>query len=148
MSQAVKESRLHIRLVFCPPSTLKDLLMSSRVYGSKCLEVDCRYCTEEKICELRRTVYMISCAGCGEKYFEDEHGRTLANPASYPRESFSRHRTLRLTNEPPPSFSVRVLHRHLTKTLEQKIMKARDIRRHVPEINTKKELREALRLIS
>ncbi|EYC44546.1 hypothetical protein Y032_0457g1793 [Ancylostoma ceylanicum] len=61
--------------------------------------------------------YMIICAGCGEKYIGetmrtlrrrlDEHRRALANPASYPIESSSGHRTLRHTNEPPPSvFSI------------------------------------------
>ena len=78
----------------------------------------------------------------------DEHRRALANPASYPKESFSRHRTLRHTNEPPPVFTVRVLHRNLTRTLERKIMEAREIRRSEPEINTKEELKEVLRLIS
>ena len=101
---------------------------------------------------------MISCVGCGEKYIGetmrplrrrlDEHRRALANPASYPSESFSRHRTLKHTHEPPPAFTVRVLHRHLTRTLERKIMEAREIRRHEPEINTREELREVLRLIT
>ncbi|EYC04886.1 hypothetical protein Y032_0085g1846 [Ancylostoma ceylanicum] len=72
----------------------------------------------------------------------------LANPASHPRESFSRHWTIRDTNEPPPSSSIRVLHRHLMETLEQKIMEAKEIRTYEPEINTKEELREVLRLIS
>ncbi|EYC07821.1 hypothetical protein Y032_0068g147 [Ancylostoma ceylanicum] len=53
MNLVAKESRLPIRLVFRPPPTLKDLLTSSRIYEGKCLEVDCRYCTEEKICEPR-----------------------------------------------------------------------------------------------
>ncbi|EYC13387.1 hypothetical protein Y032_0044g961 [Ancylostoma ceylanicum] len=158
VNQAVKNSRLPVRLIFLPPPTLKDLLTSTRIYESKCLEANCRYCTEKKICELRGTVYMIICAGCGEKYIGetmrplrrrlDEHRRALANPASYPSESFSRHRTLKHTTEPPPAFTVRVLHRHLTRTLERKIMEAREIRRHEPEINTREELREVLRLIA
>ncbi|EYC40069.1 hypothetical protein Y032_0631g870 [Ancylostoma ceylanicum] len=137
---------------------MKDLLTSTRVYESKCLETDGRYCIGEKICDLRGTVYMIKCDGCGETYIGetmkplrkrlDEHRRALANPASYPKESFPRHRTLKHTNEPPPTFTVRVLHRHLTRTLERKIMEAREIRRNGPEINTKEELKDVLGLIS
>ncbi|EYB91211.1 hypothetical protein Y032_0208g2053 [Ancylostoma ceylanicum] len=44
-NQVVKESRLPIRLVFRAPLTLKDLLTSTRVYESKCLERDYCYCT-------------------------------------------------------------------------------------------------------
>ncbi|EYC28816.1 hypothetical protein Y032_0007g3445 [Ancylostoma ceylanicum] len=78
----------------------------------------------------------------------DEHRRALTNPASYPSESFSRHRTLKHTTERAPTFRVTVLHRHLTQTLERKIMEAVEIKRHNPEINNKEELREVLRLIS
>ncbi|EYB85791.1 hypothetical protein Y032_0290g1522 [Ancylostoma ceylanicum] len=158
LSHVVKDSGLPIRLVFRVPPTLKDLLTSTRIYEDRCPGADCRYCSGEKICDLRGTVYLLTCSGCGEKYIGetirplrkrlDEHRRALMNPASYPKESFSRHRTLRHAREQPPVFTVRVLHRHLTKTLERKIMEAREIRRHGPEINTKDELRDILRLIT
>ncbi|EYC31235.1 hypothetical protein Y032_0004g2038 [Ancylostoma ceylanicum] len=158
LSEAVKDSRLPIRLVFRPPPTLRDLLTSTRIYENRCPVVGCRYCSGEKICELRGTVYLLTCGGCGEKYIGetirplrkrlDEHRRALMNPASYSKESFSRHRTLRHAREQPPVFTVQVLHRHLMKTLERKIMEAREIRRHQPEINTKDELRDILRLIT
>ncbi|EYC14469.1 hypothetical protein Y032_0040g225 [Ancylostoma ceylanicum] len=64
VNQAVENSRLPVRLIFLPPPMLKDLLTSTLIYESKCLEANCRYCTEEKICELRDTV---TCAGCGKK---------------------------------------------------------------------------------
>ncbi|EYC06050.1 hypothetical protein Y032_0078g1165 [Ancylostoma ceylanicum] len=158
VNQAVKESRLPIRLIFRPPPTLRTLLTSTRVYERRCFEADCRYCKDDKICELRGTVYMISCDGCDQTYIGesmrplrkrlDEHRRALASPASYPSEAFSRHRTLKHTCEPPPTFTVRILHRNLTRTLERKIMEAREIRRHEPEMNTREELRDVLRLIS
>ncbi|EYC09600.1 hypothetical protein Y032_0059g2956 [Ancylostoma ceylanicum] len=69
VNEVVKRSGLPIRLVFRPPPTLKHLLTSTRIYEDKCPEVDCQYCTkEEKICQLRGTVYLIRCEGCGEKY--------------------------------------------------------------------------------
>ncbi|EYC32161.1 hypothetical protein Y032_0003g1434 [Ancylostoma ceylanicum] len=69
------------------------------------------------------------------------------NPASYSNESISRHRTLSHAREQPPVFKVRVVHRHLMKTLERKIMGVREIRSHQPEINTKGELRGTLWLV-
>ncbi|EYC36736.1 hypothetical protein Y032_0862g2742 [Ancylostoma ceylanicum] len=90
----------------------------------------CQYCTEEQICELRDTVYLITCEGCGEKYVGetlrpprrrlDEHRRALTNPSSYASESFSKHRTLKHTYERAPMLKVTVLHRHLVNTLEKK----------------------------
>ncbi|EYC45004.1 hypothetical protein Y032_0442g1531 [Ancylostoma ceylanicum] len=57
------------------------------------VEAHSTYCTECKICQLRGTVYMLTCEGCGEKYVGetarplhariDEHLRALRNPASY-----------------------------------------------------------------
>ncbi|EYC19331.1 hypothetical protein Y032_0024g1025 [Ancylostoma ceylanicum] len=158
VNQVVKQSGLPIRLVFRPPPTLKQLLTSTSLYEDKCPEASCQYCINGKICQLRGTVYLIRCSGCGEKYVGetmrplrkrlDEHRRALLNPSSYPSESFSRHRTLRHTHEQAPTFTVIVLHRHLTQTLERKVMEAMEIRRHNPEINSKEELREVLGLIS
>ncbi|EYC44341.1 hypothetical protein Y032_0464g1927 [Ancylostoma ceylanicum] len=158
VNKVVKQSGLPIRLVFHPPPTLKHLLTSTRIYEEKCPQADCQYCNEEKICQLRGTVYLIKCDGCGETYVGeimrplrnrlDEHRRALTNPASYPLESFSRHRTLKHTTERAPAFRVTVLHRHLTQTSERKIMEAVEIKRHNPEINNKKKLGEVLRLIA
>ncbi|EYC15205.1 hypothetical protein Y032_0037g3382 [Ancylostoma ceylanicum] len=157
VNELVKQAGLPIRLVFRPPPTLKHLLTSTQVYEAKCPEPDCPYCIGDKICQLRGTVYLIKCDGCGERYVGetmrplrrrlDEHRRALVNPSSYPSESFSRHRTLKHTSERAPTFKVTVLHRHLTRTLERKIMEAVEIRRHKPEINNKEELRDVLRLI-
>ncbi|EYB99766.1 hypothetical protein Y032_0120g925 [Ancylostoma ceylanicum] len=148
-NQAVKKSRLPIRLIFRPPSTLETLTTSTPVYERKCFEANCRYCKDDKICEYRGTMYIINCVGCGETYIGesmgplrkrlDEHRRALASPASYSSEAFSMRRILNHTCEPPPTFSFRVLNRNLTRTLERKIMEAREIRRHEPEINTKEE---------
>ncbi|EYC39096.1 hypothetical protein Y032_0676g1431 [Ancylostoma ceylanicum] len=158
VNQVVKRSGLPIRLVFRPPPTLKKILTSTRIYESKCPQPDCQYCTEEQICQLRGTVYLITCEGCGEKYVGetmrplrrrlDEHRRALTNPSSYASESFSKHRTLKHTYERAPMLKVTVLHRHLVNTLERKIMEAVEIRRHSPEINNKEELREVLRLVT
>ena len=97
-------------------------------------------------------------SGCGETYIGesgrplklrlDEHRRALENPASYPNEAFSKHRTLRHTVERPPSLSVKILHRHLMNVLERKVMEAMEIKRRRPEINNKEEMRDCLRLIS
>ncbi|EYC22565.1 hypothetical protein Y032_0017g3428 [Ancylostoma ceylanicum] len=101
VNQVVRHSGLPIRLVFRPPSTLKEILTSTRIYENKCPQPDCQYCTEEPICQLRGTVYLVTCEGCGEKYAGetmrplrrrlDEHRRALTNPSSYASESFSRH---------------------------------------------------------
>lgn len=154
----VKKSELPIRLVFRPPTTLRDMLTSTRIYESKCSESNCRYCRTEKICQIRGAVYQIECSGCGETYIGesgrplklrlDEHRRALENPASYPNEAFSKHRTLRHTVERPPSLSVKILHRHLMNVLERKVMEAMEIKRRRPEINNKEEMRDCLRLIS
>ncbi|EYC10986.1 hypothetical protein Y032_0053g2410 [Ancylostoma ceylanicum] len=159
VNEVVKRSGLPIRLVFRPPPTLKHLLASTSIYENKCPGENCQYCTEgKKICMLRGTVYLIRCEGCGEKYVGetmrplrrrlDEHRRALTNPASYPSESFSRHRTLRHTNDSAPKFNVVVLHRNMTRTLERKIMEAIEIKRYGPEINNKEELKEVLRFIA
>ncbi|EYB95418.1 hypothetical protein Y032_0160g3342 [Ancylostoma ceylanicum] len=159
VNEVAKRSGLPIRLLFRPPPTLKHLLTSTRIHENECPEENCQYCAEErKICILRGTVYLIRCEGCGEKYVGetmrplrrrlDEHRRALTNPASYLSESFSRHRTLRHTNDRAPKFNVVVLHRHLTRTLKRKAMEAFEIKRHGPEINNKEELREVLRLIA
>ncbi|EYC07526.1 hypothetical protein Y032_0070g479 [Ancylostoma ceylanicum] len=47
VNQVVKRSGLPVRLVFCPPQTLKKILTSTRIYESKCPQSDCQYCTEE-----------------------------------------------------------------------------------------------------
>ncbi|EYB94116.1 hypothetical protein Y032_0175g496 [Ancylostoma ceylanicum] len=43
VNQAVKNSRLLVRLIFVPPPTIKDLLTSARIYENKCLEANCLY---------------------------------------------------------------------------------------------------------
>ncbi|EYB97658.1 hypothetical protein Y032_0139g2146 [Ancylostoma ceylanicum] len=154
----VKRSQLPVRLVFKPPPTLKEILTSSRVYEDRCDEEECRYCTDKKICHLRGTVYLIKCNGCGQRYVGesgrplrkrlDEHRRALNRPQAYPRNSFSRHRTTVHTRDFPPEFEVTVLHRHLDNPVDRKIMEAREIKRYQPEINTREELVEALRLIA
>ncbi|EYC32810.1 hypothetical protein Y032_0002g1106 [Ancylostoma ceylanicum] len=111
VNKVVKQSGLPTRLVLHPPPTLKHLLTSTRIYEEKCPQADCQYCNEEKICQLRGTVCLIKCDGCGEKYVGetmrplrkrmDEHRRASTNPACYPLESFSRHRTL---ENPTPTF--------------------------------------------
>ncbi|EYC38018.1 hypothetical protein Y032_0749g2033 [Ancylostoma ceylanicum] len=154
----VKRSQLPVRLIFQPPSTLKEMLTSSRLYENRCDEEGCRYCTDKKICHLRGTVYLIRCGGCGHRYIGesgrplrkrlDEHRRALARPQAYPNNSFSRHRTTVHTRDSTPEFEVVVLHRHLENLLHRKIMEAREIKRFQPEINNKEELVEALKLIA
>ncbi|EYC10257.1 hypothetical protein Y032_0056g2642 [Ancylostoma ceylanicum] len=154
----VKRSRLPVRLIFKPPPTLKEILTSSRLYENGCDEEGCRYCTDQKICHLRGTVYMIKCKGCGQRYIGesgrplrkrlDEHRRALIRPQAYPNNSFSRHRTNVHTRDSTPDFDVMVLHRHLENTLHRKILEAREIKRYQPEINNKEELVEALKLIA
>ncbi|EYC29310.1 hypothetical protein Y032_0006g2904 [Ancylostoma ceylanicum] len=67
---------------------------------------------------------------------------------SYPTNCFSKHRTTMHSREPPPFIHVAVLHRHHEHPLERKIMEAREIKRHHPEINSRDELTEALKLIA
>ncbi|EYC20386.1 hypothetical protein Y032_0022g598 [Ancylostoma ceylanicum] len=154
----VKRSRLPVRLIFKSPPTLKEILTSSRLYENGCDEEGCRYCTDQKICHLRGTVYLIKCRGCGQRYIGesgrplrkrlDEHRRALVRPQAYPNNSFSRHRTTVHTQDRVPDFDVLVLHRHLENLLHRKIMEAREIKRYQPEINNKEELVEALKLIA
>ncbi|EYC12226.1 hypothetical protein Y032_0048g1675 [Ancylostoma ceylanicum] len=154
----VKRSRLPVRLIFQPPPTLKEILTSSRLYENGCDEEGCRYCTDQNICHLRGTVYLIKCRGCGHRYIGesgrplrkrlDEHRRAFERPQSYPNNSFSRHRTTVHTRDSAPEFEVVVLHRHIENTLHRKIMEAREIKRHQPEINNREELAEALKLIA
>ncbi|EYC21534.1 hypothetical protein Y032_0988g3301 [Ancylostoma ceylanicum] len=154
----VKRSGLPVRLIFRPPPTLREILTSSRIYESGCDAEDCHYCSDQKICHLRGTVYMITCDKCGQRYIGetgrplkerlDEHRRAFTSPQSYPNNSFSKHRTAVHTRESPPLFKITVLHRHLEQPLERKIMEAREIKRHNPEINSRDELAEALRLIA
>ncbi|EYC11231.1 hypothetical protein Y032_0051g2089 [Ancylostoma ceylanicum] len=143
----VKRSGLPVRLIFRPPPTLRGILTSSRIYESRCDVEDCQYCTDRKICHLRGPVYMITCSTCGQRYIGEtgrplrerlnEHRRALTSPQSYPTNSFSRHRTAVHTREPPPLLEVTVLHRHLEHPVERKIMEAREIKRHRPEINSR-----------
>ncbi|EYC15824.1 hypothetical protein Y032_0035g2983 [Ancylostoma ceylanicum] len=154
----VKRSQLPVRLIFKPPPTLKELLTSSRVYENRCDEEECRYCTDQKICKLRGTVHLIKCNGCGQRYVGesgrplrkrlDEHRRAFNRPQAYPKNSFSRHRTTVHTRDAPPEFEVTVLHRNLDNPVDRKIMEAREIKRYQPEINSREELVEALKLIA
>ncbi|EYB91537.1 hypothetical protein Y032_0204g1861 [Ancylostoma ceylanicum] len=101
------------------PPDLKDLLTSSRQFEEKFETPHCRYCVDEKICELRGTVYLITFRGCGQKYVGetsrplhkrlDEHRRALQNPSSYLSSNFSRHRTLIHTQAPAPEFDVAII---------------------------------------
>ncbi|EYB82562.1 hypothetical protein Y032_0357g3392 [Ancylostoma ceylanicum] len=154
----VKRCGLPVRLIFRPPATLREILTSSRMYENGCDAEECHYCSDHKICHLRGTVYMITCSKCGQRYIGEtgrplkerlnEHRRALACPQSYPTNCFSKHRTTMHTREPPPLIHVAVLHRHLEHPLERKIMEAREIKRHHPEINSRDELTEALKLIA
>ncbi|EYC45561.1 hypothetical protein Y032_0423g1199 [Ancylostoma ceylanicum] len=154
----VKRCGLPVRLVFRPPPNLRDILTSSRIYESRCDAEDCLYCSDHKICHLRGTVYMITCSNCGQRYIGEtgrplrerlnEHRRALASPQSYPTNSSSKHRTEVHTREPPPLLEVKVLHRYLEHPVERKIMEAREIKRHRPEINSRDELAEALTFIA
>ncbi|EYC43594.1 hypothetical protein Y032_0488g2356 [Ancylostoma ceylanicum] len=158
VNRIVRRSSLPIRLIFKPPPDLKDLLTSSRLYGEKCETSHWRYCVDKKICELRGTVYLITCRGCGQKYVGetsrplhkrlDEHRRALQNPSSYPSRSFSRHWTLVHRQAPATGFDVAIPHRFLENPLERKLMEAVEIRRRTPESSSKGEQLEALRLIS
>ncbi|EYC18882.1 hypothetical protein Y032_0026g1425 [Ancylostoma ceylanicum] len=155
---AVRNSKIPARLIFRPPRSLKELLTSSRQYESVCVREHCSICTETQICGLKNTVYEVKCMACFETYigetsrplFEriDEHRRALTQPASYTRNAFSRHRTLRHTMERPPKLDVSVLHRNMRDPLERKIREALEIRRRTPAINSKEEMAAAMQLIS
>ncbi|EYB86176.1 hypothetical protein Y032_0283g1298 [Ancylostoma ceylanicum] len=157
VNRIVRTAKLPIKLVFQPPPNLKSLLTSTRIYEEKCGRNNCMYCTEQKICQLRGTVYLITCQGCGRKYVGetsrplhkrlDEHMRALRNPTSYPNSSFSRHRTLHHTYDDPPRMKVTILHRSQESPLERKVLEALEIKRLSPEINNKDEMMDALRLI-
>ncbi|EYC29326.1 hypothetical protein Y032_0006g2917 [Ancylostoma ceylanicum] len=154
----VKRCGLPVRLIFRPPPTLREILTSSRIYESGCDAEDCQFCGDHKICHLRGTVYMITCTKCGQRYIGEtgrplrerlnEHRRAFASPQSYPTNSFSKHRTAMHTRESLPLLEVTVLHRYLEHPVERKIMEAREIKRHHPEINSRDELAEALSLIA
>ena len=158
VNHVVKSSRLPVQLVFRPPPNLKSLLTSSRIYEEKCGRRNCTYCAENKICQLRGTVYLVTCEGCGRKHVGetmrplyrrmDEHVRALRNPSSYPRSGFSRHRTLFHEQEAPPSLKVTILHRSKEGPLERKLLEALAIKRLSPEINNRDELMGAMSLIS
>ncbi|KAL6735855.1 hypothetical protein Aduo_006261 [Ancylostoma duodenale] len=155
---AVKKSKIPAQLVFRPPRSLRDLLTSSRQYENTCARKHCNICVEKQICGLKNTVYEVKCTACLETYVEetsrplferiDEHRRALVHPPSYPRNAFSRHRTLRHTMESPPKLEVVVLHRNIRDPVERKKREALEIRRRNPAINIKEEMTEALHLLS
>ena len=157
VNHAIKSSRLPVKLIFRPPADLRSLLTSSRIYEDKCGRANCTYCTESKICQLKGTVYLVTCEGCGQRYVGetmrplhkrmDEHVRALRNPASYPKSGFSRHRVLHHQREAPPALKVSVIHRTKEAPLERKLLEAIAIKRLSPEINNRDELMEAMRLI-
>ncbi|EYC29660.1 hypothetical protein Y032_0006g3106 [Ancylostoma ceylanicum] len=154
----VRNCGLPVRLIFQPPPTLKEMLTASRVHEAECEQRSCQYCREQKICHLRGTVYIIKCSGCDQRYVGkterqhrkrlDEHRRAFTHQQSYPTNSFSKHRTTMHTREFAPDFKVKVLHRHLERPLERKIMKAKEIRRLRPETNSREELVDALKFIA
>ncbi|EYC05205.1 hypothetical protein Y032_0083g1649 [Ancylostoma ceylanicum] len=130
----VKKSQLPVRLIFEPLPTLKQIISSSRVYENRCDEEECRYCTYQKICHLRGTVYLIRCNGCGQRYVGerrrplrkrlDEHRRAFNRPQAYPRNSLYRHRTTVHTRDSPPEFELIMMHRHLANPVHRKVMEA------------------------
>ncbi|EYC04165.1 hypothetical protein Y032_0089g2259 [Ancylostoma ceylanicum] len=91
-------------------------------YIEKVVEEGCRYCTDQNICHLRGTAYLIKCRGCGHRYTGesgrplrkrlDEHRRAFERPQTYPNNSFSKHRTTVHTRDSAQEFEVVVLHRH------------------------------------
>ncbi|EYC00615.1 hypothetical protein Y032_0114g440 [Ancylostoma ceylanicum] len=109
----VKRSRLPVRLIFRPTLTLKEILTSSRLYEDVCNKEGCRYCTDHKICNLRGTVHLNKCRGCGHRYIGesgrplrkrlDEHRRAFERTPTYPENS-SRHRTTVHTRDSSPEF--------------------------------------------
>ena len=157
VNNIVKCSPLPIRLIFRPPPNLKRLLTFSRPYENGCGRTGCRYCNQSKICQLRGTVYLVECQGCGQKYVGetgrplykriDEHRRAMGNPPSYPNSSFSRHRTHAHAHQEPPSLSITVLHRSVENAMERKILEALEIKRLSPEINNREELRDIMQVI-
>ncbi|EYC22806.1 hypothetical protein Y032_0016g2961 [Ancylostoma ceylanicum] len=154
----VKRFGLTVRLIFRPPPTLREILTSSRIYESGCDAENCQFCGNHKICHLRGTVYMITCTKCGQRYIGEtgrplrerlnEHRRAFVSPQSYPTNSIFKHRTAMHTREFLPLLEVTVFHRHLEHPVERKIMEAREIKRHHPEVNSRDELAEALSLIA
>ncbi|VDO88168.1 unnamed protein product [Heligmosomoides polygyrus] len=95
VNRVVKASGLPVKLVFRPPPNLKSLLTASRICEEKCGRNNCPYCTTHKICQLRGTVYQVTCEGWGEK----TPGRASASVAK-PR--FLPYEQLFATPHPPP----------------------------------------------
>ena len=158
MNNAVRCSKLPIQLIYRPPPTLRDLLVSSRPYENQCLSNTCSYCTDGSyICGLRNTVYKLTCIGCGEFYIGEsrrslrerlnEHARAFKTSQSYPNGAFSKHRTLRHAMEAAPRLHVEILHKNIGNTAERKIREALEIRKQKPPINGKEEMKEALKLL-
>ncbi|EYC16241.1 hypothetical protein Y032_0034g2879 [Ancylostoma ceylanicum] len=157
VNRVVREANLTIKLVFQPPPDLKSLLTFARIYEGKCGRNNCMYCTEQKIRQLRGTVYLVTREGCGRTYVGEtspplhkslgEHMRALRNPTSYLNSSFLLHRTLHHTYDDPPTMKVTILHRAQEASLERKVLGVLAIKRISLEINNKDEMMDALRLI-
>ncbi|XGW28958.1 hypothetical protein V3C99_008620 [Haemonchus contortus] len=158
VNRVVKRSRLPISLIFRPPPNLRQLLTSSRLYESRCERTNCNICGEHEVCQEKCVVYKVVCLACKEFYIGetsrplhkrmDEHLRALRSPQHYTENPFSRHRTLRHPQERPPKLYVSILHKNVEDPVERKIKEALEIKKLNPPINSKEEMKMAMRFIS
>ena len=146
--------RMPVNIAVKPPPTLKQILVRSRLYDSKCDGKGCQICTEESgICKIKGVVYQLTCTTCSAIYI-GETGRTLA-------ERIKEHLAdMRFPDRNKP-WSLHVKNVHdgcqvnvkvniLTverRLQERKIKEAIFIKSLKPAINGRKEMAEAVKFL-
>ena len=137
------------------PRTLKDMLVSNRIYEHLCDLTNCKICPYNVpgSCRKMGCVYQITCS-CGSSYIGEsgralsarisEHQRALWNPGkkSYVDTPLARHRVA-AHHDDTPDIRVTILGVE-TDTVRRKILEAIWIKRVRPQINIKKEMEDAL----
>ena len=163
---SIKKSGLPIRLIATPGKKLRSHLTNSRPLDKPtCSRKKCRTCTSLKKngertvanCTDKNVTYKLTCNNCtsdkatyvGETYRPiheryDEHFRTANNPTakSYSKKTIAKH----FVNKHPgetPDIEIEVLNK-CSSTINRKIIEARDIIKHQPNLNEKDETRQFL----
>ena len=159
----VRSTNLPINLVVMPPPSLRQKLVSSRVYDKRCVARDCIICPTNKPGACARTgcVYRLLCE-CGESYVGEsgrplhirirEHMRSFNRPLlrSYVDMPMACHRKERhpdsMANNVIPAVQVIIL-ANSNSTVRRRVLEATHIQLINPSINKRDELVEALRYL-
>ena len=159
ISRLVRRSNLPINVLAIPPSSLKGMLVSSRIYDKACHEAACIICPHNSpgACMKPGCVYNITCE-CGDEYIGEsgrplrariaEHLRAQKNPnaPSYVDLPMARHMVEKRHPGLPqlPKLIVTILSIS-NDPVRRRIEEAAQINLKKPKINIKAELTEVMR---